>query len=262
MNLYQLYMEYKDKDVDDIFINQAFELILKKDLELKPFIHNFKVVHMDDMNLGSYSNEDREICVNIDQILTADTGVKNKKLLAVEVIRHEMEHARNLQTLFKGRKDIESTIVGFSLKEYASEHGLDGYDYYDKDDFYILMGRLKKASNYLIDPGERLADIRAWKYIVNLLKNQRISDDLLVARSMLYYSYIRGYQHNRDYLDAPTYLYLIKMGMYHQYYLFKKRVEEQKNYSFETRLTYGLPLTEKEYDKSILRKVRLKKKDR
>ena len=137
-----------------------------------------------------------------------------------------------------------------------------GYDYYDKDDFYILMGRLKKASNYLIDPGERLADIRAWKYIVNLLKNQRTSDDLLVARSMLYYSYIRGYQHNRYYLDAPTYLYLIKMGMYHQYYLFKKRVEEQKNYSFETRLTYGLPLTEKEYDKSILRKVRLKKKDR
>ncbi len=262
MNLYQLFMEYQGKGLDDDFINQAFELILKKEEGLKPFIRNFKIVSTDEMSFGTYSNEDREICIHPNVILSVNNGIQNKKLLALRVIRHEMEHARNLQTLYKEKSDIESAIVGFSLKRYAVEHGLDVYDYYDKNEFFALMERFKKIENYWIDPGDRLADIRAWKYMVNLLKNQRTSDDLLVARSMLYYAYIRGYQNNRYYIDAPTYQYLLRMGMYHEHYLFKKRVEEQKDYSFETRLTYGLPLTEKEYDKSILRKVRLQKKER
>ena len=112
-----------------------------------------------------------------------------------------------------------------------------------------------------VDPEERLSEIKAWKYLVNLLKNQRTTPDLLTARSNLYYAYVRGYKDNGYYIDAPTYQYLLKMGMYHQYYLFKRRVEEEKDYSFETRLTYGLPLNSStEYDKKILEKVRLRKR--
>ncbi len=53
---------------------------------------------------------------------------------------------------------------------------------------------------------------------------------------------------------------MLNMGMYHQYYLFKKRVEERRDYSFNTRLMYGLPLRREEFDQQILKKVRLQKR--
>lgn len=252
--LYKLLME--SRELDDDFINKAFEIIMKDEKALESFILDFQLDNGSN-NYGEYHNDKREIVINKERILESN-DIKNKKILALEVLRHEIEHARNLQRFHEFRDDIESRIVRYSLRDYAIEHGYEKINTFDEvDPFYIS---LRKRENYLINPGERLADIKAWKYIVNLLKNQRTSNDLLEARIGLYYAYLRGYKDNGWYLNPPTYEYLLKMGLYHEYYLFKKRVEE-KQYVFESRLMYGLPLIEgEEYDKKILQKVRLQKR--
>ncbi len=139
------------------------------------------------------------------------------------------------------------------------EHKIDKIPNLDHlSDFFL---RINTKANYETDPGERLAEIKAWKYMVNLLKNQRTSDDLLKARTMLYASYIRGYKDNRYYLDPPTYEFLLKTGMFYPFNWLKNRVEK-KDYSFETRITYGLPITKEEYDEKVLQKVKLKRKNK
>lgn len=253
----EIYDLLKDhRNLDDDFINIAFELFMLEDRSLEDYIRDFKIVDVNSRNLGTYSNEDREICVNKNNILH-DKSIKNKKLLALETIRHEIEHARNLKRLYECRNDIESMIVKFSLLDYAIDHGLARVSSFDQVDPFTMA--MRKADNYEIDPGERLVEIKAWKYMVNLLKNQRTSEDLLIARSMLFYSYIRGYKNNGYYLDPPTYQYLLNTGLYHEFYIFKKTVE-RTGYSLDTRLNCGLPITEGEYDKGVLRKVLLQKR--
>ena len=258
--LYKLLMTYEG--LDDDFINQAFEIIMADEEGLEPFVRDFVITDAIKGSLGSYSNDERKILINRENILTGRAQIKNKKMLALQVLRHEIEHARNLQRIYECRNDIESRVLKYSLKDYAVRHHLDSPDPFDRVDYNSFYFRLKRVENYDFDPGERIAEIKAWKYIVNLLKNQRRTEDLLVARSELFYAYARGYYSNGWYLNPPTYEFLLRMGMYHEHYLLKKRVEEEQ-YVFDTRLMFGLPLEDKkEYDKMILQKVRLQKSKR
>ena len=262
--IYELYTEYKENGIDDDFINRAYELMIQKESSLAPFVNDFRLEPDGENNIASYSLGERIIRVDTDRLRDCldKEVIKNDRLFTLRVVRHELEHAKNLQRLHERRNDIESTIIKLALKDYAVAHGLDSLDYFDKTDFFLMEMRGRRKEYSRINPEERLTDIKAWKYLVNLLKNQRRSNDLLIARSNLYYAYKRGYEENPYYIESPVYRFLLKMGMYHEYYLFKKRVEEEHDYTFETRLTYGLPLTTKEYDAQILKKVRLQKKEK
>ena len=253
--IYDLYKTYRNQPLDDKFIYQAFEIMLEKEKGLIPYIDDFRVIDTEFNALGTYSNEDRLIKIN--KSLIAKQSIQSQ-IYALHVIRHELEHARNLKTLYEGRRDIESLAVYYSLRSYAMEHNMDYFP--NLDHLYKDFLEISTKINYETDPGERLAEIKACKYIVNLLKNQRNTEDLLVARSMLYYSYIRGYKDNRYYLDPPTYEFLIKTGMYHNFNWLKEQVNK-KDYSFETRITYGLPITGKEYNEKVLQKVKLRKRN-
>ena len=78
---------------------------------------------------------------------------------------------------------------------------------------------------------------------------------------MLYYSYIRGYEDNRYYLDPPTYTYLLMNRMFNNYKYLKKRVDSN-DYSLDTRILCGLPITYQEYDRVLLRKLGLQRSKR
>ena len=238
--------------------------MIQKEPFLLPFINDFRIEPDGENNVASYSINERIVRVDRDLLRDyLDNEVKkNDRLFTLRVVRHEVEHARNLQRLHEGRDDIESSIIKIALKDYAVEHGLDYFDSFDKTDFFALDAKWRRKENRRINPEERLTDIRAWRYLVNLLKNQRTTEDLLLARSNLYYAYTKGYTENPYYIEAPTYRFLLNMGMYHEYYLFKKRVEEKHDYTFETRLMYGLPLKTDEFDAQILKKVRLQKRKR
>ena len=252
--IYSLYQNNKYCTLNKNYIYDIFDEMIASESDLMPYVNDFLVVNDMGVALGAYSNEDRYIRVNKSLL---EKQNYNPQLLTIEVIRHELEHARNLKTLYEGKDDIESTVIYYSLRYFAMNHGLDYYPNLDQlNEFFLAMDT---KVNYNVDPGERLAEIKAWKYIVNLLKNQRDSFDLLTARSMLYYSYIRGYTDNNYYLDSPTYEFLLKTGMFHDHYHLKNRVNN-KDYCFDTRITYGLPITYPEYNEKVLKKVKLQKK--
>ena len=254
--LYKLYKEQKRKELSNQFIEDAFQEMIQKEQDLLPYITGFEICEKEGNLLGGYSNYQRRIEIHKKTIESQISKV-NTNLLALEVIRHEMEHARNLKILEEDKKDIESLVIKYSLKDYAIEKGLDFPSFYTPFELWMLPYRIKES--YEVNPGERLAEIKANKYLVNLLKNERRSEDLLHARSMLYYSFIRGYKDNRYYLDAPTYQFLLKTDMLHELKWLINRVNKN-DYSFETRITYGLPITCKEYQTDVLQKVKLKRK--
>ena len=253
--LYALLMTYKNKEVDDNFIYEAVEIMMKYET-VGNYVNDFHIVAKEDEDFATYCNEERLIEFNKNRIIN-DKLINNKKILALQVLRHELEHARNLQRIFEKKYDIETTTIRYSLREYAMNHNLYYGSSLDKVSPLTLQAR--KCGTYDIDPGERIAEIKSWKFMVNLLKNQRHTDDLLIARSMLYYSYIRGYKSNGFYLEPPTYEYLLKLGLYHEHYFLKKSFEIN-NYSFDTRLLCGLPISQNEYDQKILEKVKLQKR--
>lgn len=254
--IYKLWKENKGQELSDDFIEIAFNIISEhyglyfyaKDLEIGDTRGS----------LGEYDKENRVVIINKDNILRA--GPKNglqmnidKKLLTLEVLRHELEHAKHLQKLYEQKNDIESRILGYSLRNYALNHGLaTPKSFYELDSYFLME---KKQDNYGIDPAERLAEVRGWKFIINLIKNSRTSEDLIYARNMLYYSYMKGYIRNGFYRN-PTYDFLINMGMTDEYKELDKLVGES-HYSFDTRLTYGLPLTRGEFVESVKKKVKL-----
>ena len=257
--IYELYQENKNRVLDDKFINSTFETMLEKESGILPYIKNFIITDEDKKRfgmklIGYYSLEDKSITINKKTIKEQSI---NHQLYTLHVLKHELEHVKNLKKLYEGKNDIETLIINCSLRSYAIEHGIDRLS--NIDEFNKTFLNLNTWANYEIDPGERLVDIRASKYLVNLLKNQRDSEDLLIARSMLYYAYIRGYKDNRYYLDAPTLEFLRKTGMYVDANRLKTRIDEN-DYSFDTRITYGLPITYPEYNDKVLKKVKLQKK--
>lgn len=249
------------KVFDDSYVNETFEIIMEKDQEVKPFVNDFKISKEDSDSMGTYNVEDRKIVIYPENIKESPL-LHNEKLQTIETIKHEIEHARNLKRLYECRSDIESMVIRLSMKDYAIKHGLAYPDMFSKADYSRLSSVGRMDENYDLNPEERIASIKAWKFVINLIKNQRTTKDLLEARIGLFYSYIRGYKSNGWYLNPPTYEFLLKMGMYHEFYLLKKVVEDTQ-YCFDTRLMYGLPLIDgKEYDEGILKKVLLQKSKR
>lgn len=253
--LYELYKEYEGFPLTNSYIMNAFDLMMEDEKELTPFINDLLIKNESNKLLGTYSNEDRYITINKELIGNQPT---NTKILALHVLKHEIEHARNLKTLLNRKDDIESKIVYYSLRGFAIKHDIDPYPNLDNliDTFIEFVTK----KNYQIDPGERLVDIKASKYIVNFLKNQRDTEELLIARARLYFSYLRGYKNNNYYIDPPTYEFLLNTGMLHNHLWLKNQVSK-KNYSFDTRITYGLPITYQEYEEEVLHKVKLYKKN-
>ena len=251
--IYELYKSYNGKDIDDEYIIQAFDYIMANERDLWPYINNFLIENKDEINLGSYTNENKTITINKQKINEQDEISKN--ILALQVLKHELEHAKNLKLLEERRKDIESRVIFYSLRAYAIEKDIDPTILHPVDHIMLMV---KTGLNYETNPGERIADIKSWKYIVNLLKNTK-GDDLLTARTMLYYSYIRGYKDNRYYLECPTYDFLFETNQLDGLKVLRKKVNES-DYSLDTRLLCGLPISIEEYNNNTLAKARLQRK--
>ena len=251
-NLYELYLAYRNRDIDDEFIKKAFHYIMNNEQDLWPYIQNFDL--SDSItSFGSYSNKDKSILIN-KRIINGNEVIA-KNTLGLSVIKHEIEHAKNLKKLEEFRDDIESKIILYSLRSYAIASGLDNTN---MDKIGLLILALNTENNYELDPGERIAHIKSWRYVVNLLKNQNKTKDLLDARTMLYSSYIKGYNYNKYYLECPTYNFLFETNQLQDLKQLRKRVAKE-NYSFDTRLLYGLPITYSEYEQDILLKSKLQK---
>ena len=257
--LYRLLEDYKCSEVDSDFIDKSFDIMLDAEDTLRDKFVDHMAFNEKINSIATYCYENKEITVNRAKV-KSDAVISdhyNDKLYALHILRHEFEHARAIKRLYEFRSDIESTVIDYSLREHCIYHGIlnpiiPEVEYYVSSD---------KKKSYLCEPDERIADIKSWKFVVNLIKNQRKTKDLLYARSMLYYSYIRGYEDNRYYLDPPTYTYLLMNRMFNNYKYLKKRVDSN-DYSLDTRILCGLPITYQEYDRVLLRKLGLQRSKR
>ena len=251
--LYSLYQSQKGKKLTDPFIEDSFQIMLEQEPSLQPYIRNLEIISNDSEVYGAYSLRTQDVSINKQIIPNTD----NAHLIALQILRVELEHARNYKTFCEGKKDIETTVIDTTLRDYAQIEGLKRYK--ELSPFDLISYTLHKKENYESNPEQRLASIRSWKYFVNFFKNQRTSsnpDDLYTARMMLFEAYRRGYKVNRYGLDAPTYEFLINTRLFDDFYWLKNRVEKE-DYSYDTRLTYGLPISQYEYYKGIKEKVKL-----
>ena len=253
--MYELYDYYKDKSVKKEFLEKAFNIVMEEEKELNDYISGINVLDGENDNFGGYDYVNGEITLYQDVF----GRYKEPTLEALATLRHELEHARNFMKTRSGKKDIETTILRCSLRDTEILNNPEIRE--EMNDLDIIMLLCRMNANKEINPDERIAEIKAWKYIVNLIKNKNKTDDLLYARTMLYYAYARGYKDNKYYLESPTLEFLIRTGLTHEYCVIKRRMERE-DYTFDTRLTTGLPLTQEEYDKGILQKVRLQRRKR
>ena len=254
-NLYKLLIDDYPDYVDDDFFKDAFAMMMEKEKGLEKYAKDIKVSDDNRESLADYNNVNGLITIYINSIMCDKGAVLNKRILGLECLRHEIEHARSVQRLHELREDIESLLLRCSLRDYARDHGIDilrNLDKFDEDSYWFH--KVEKET-YLVDPDERLAEIRGWKFMLSLLrKHNGETKDIANVLSMLTKSYRRGYKSNGVYLEAPSYEFVLRMGMYHQYYLLHKQVNE-KQYVFDTRVTLGLPITMQEYNQGIAKKV-------
>ena len=255
--LYEMVTDKKSELTED-YIKEMFDLLVQNEKGLSDYIKDF-IIDNKTTGAGEYSCDDRIMKINPEIIM--DVGYPefpdfDKKILTLHVLKHEVEHAKALKRLYEGRNDIESVINRYAHVDYIKRYNLPFALFVDEKADYLSF---KRHQEYEIDPGERIAEIKACQFLVNLLKNQRRTKDLLIERSLLYFSYIRGYRDNGYYLDAPTYTYLMNMGMFRELYILKKVVDKTK-YCLDTRVMMGLPITYDERENVLLRKVRLQRK--
>ena len=249
--LNRLLNDTKDFELNERFLNSIIDIMMSNESELSDFIS--RIDFKNDLDgLGVYDCDLKIIGINYEGLLKLPIENEIKKVVAIQVLRHEMEHARNLKRLYDGRCDIESMVIKYSLVGYIKKVGLNVGLFIDENDAGFLS--MRNSHNYDINPGERIADIKSYKFVVNMLKNKRNSKELMLMRSMLYNFYIRGYKDNRYYLDAPTYTYLLNMGMFQDYNILKQTVD-LTDYSLDTRALCGLPITYQEKDELLLKRA-------
>ena len=243
----------KDNELSEQFIQSAFDIMVENEPGLFEYLSGIKIDNEIDSE-GNYDTNSKIISINSEAISSLGMDDIFKILVCIYIVKHEIEHAKNMQRLDEGRVDIESIVIRYSLADYIKLNNLDHEMRFENVD--PLLFNIRREHNYDIDPGERIADIKAWKFMVNLLKNRRNSIELSIARESLYHSYIRGYHDNRYYLDAPTYTYLLNMEMYFEYSMLKQTVD-MNNYSLDTRVLCGLPITYQEQKLALAKKARI-----
>ncbi|MBR2603465.1 MAG: hypothetical protein IKE10_00340 [Bacilli bacterium] len=242
----RLLREHKNEELDKKFINDAFEAMVSHD-KLEEYAS--ELTFDDDDRYGLYDGNNKTININIKRINGLERSNYSKRLNALLILRHEIEHAKNLRKTITS-EGIESAILQLSM--FVAVKDEDASISASKP---LITG---KSELYGLNANERIADIRSTKFMVNLLKNDRNSDALIQSRVFLYNSYVKGYRDNGTIIDCPTYLYLLKSGFIRYYFNLVKLISDHEPYSLDTRVLCGLPITREEKDLVLLNKAGLK----
>ena len=250
----KLLREHKNEELDEQFIRDAFEIMIFHD-NLEHYVN--KLTFDNGEQFGLFDGENRIININIERINGLERSNYSKRLNALLILRHEIEHARNLKKTIIS-DGIESVILELSMLV----DNLNAADEKSRE-LWVKMGAIQsgiveKSSVYGLNPNERIADIRSLKFMVNILKNNRNSQELIQSRKFLYETYVRGYFDTGSKIDPPTYLYLIKSGFLIYYSNLANYISSHRPYSLDTRVLCGLPITREEKDLVLLNKAGLK----
>ena len=252
--LNQLLDANKNMGPQSKFLERAFDIMMNDDPSLIPYVLDFQIHYFYETAIGSYNNEQRILSINIMNLYGKcfEPRIRDRKILALQVLKHELEHARQLQMLHDSRQDIETQIVHASLRGFALKNGLVEKKENSNNDIESI--KYLKNDNYYLDPCERLAEIKAWKFVAQLLRGNHHSEELKVVKESLDSVYEDGYRQTDN--MCPTYQFLYNLQLFEDLDTIKK-LANQRKYNYQSRLLYGLPISDEEkkvYQKKIKEK--------
>lgn len=179
-----------------------------------------------------------------------------RNLLITQIILHELEHA-NQRKIVDNEQTLEAQILRLSLLDYEIKQILKN-KYIDESIITYAKAKMQVYNdNYAIAPHERLAQIKSYQEILNLLTQIKkyVPNLLEFEQTNKLENLLRGFYQESE-IYSPTAAYLIQNGksqMLHEFNWYDedyhKLLEKSKaNYSFEDRLKYGLMIDEEEFD--------------
>ena len=114
-----------------------------------------------------------------------------------------------------------------------------------------------KLEKYKINPSERLAEIKSYQQILDMLKmiKDRTPNLIDYEETTQMENLLRGYEEYWGMINVPTYEYILdpgtlqKLSKFHAYLNnYDDALKEVKKYHpLGKRLTYGLPIDQQEY---------------
>ncbi len=212
--------------------------------QLNEYVLNFYINSINSNTFATYSLDDRSIIVNLkllrkctkDRCKEGYGGLRGfyvyfyKNLFILHALLHELEHANQLKIAYNDT-NTEGLLIRLSY--------LVGKEYYDK--------------LYPISPEERLADVKSFEKIIDLIKANKT--DLKTIRGLLEIEkqdcILTGYSCDGTTVDAPT----------TNYFTLGKRKDLLKAFDFESikhihnvyeRMKYGFPVSKEEFINSDL----------
>ena len=246
-SLKKLIEKHYDRFLTRGFIQEAFDIFISYYKDLEKYISDFQLIFYYEDNLGRYDLQTRVLSVNVSNLCETiiEPNIKNRKLLSLEVLRHELEHVKQIKTLWEGEENFEKYLLTCAFQFYCIQEKISNGN---RDPKYIWNLAFLKKDNYDLDPSERLAEIRAFEFILSLLDKARDKEDTGALKKALWKQYCKGYFMRDQFLPPPTYEFLSKVGLDRECEILQKRVEDS-HYDSHTRFIYGLPMEMEEIEK-------------
>lgn len=263
---------YNGKLINQSYINKLIEIVVKGK-SLEDYVHNFVVAESseDKSDYANYRPDSKTISLYLDgfseyieseikyiALFPKSDRCLYKNLITTQTILHELEHAEQ-QKIIDTSDTLEASILRLC-------------EFEDRPDIEILvsLGKIsineansylnKKYTNYqriynelyLYAPHERLAEIKSYQTIINILKYIKYTQRLVNYEKLnKLEKLLRGY--NSTYSPTITYLEkqdrrndLEKFDWYSESKAETIRLSKEK-YSLSDRLKYGLPIDKEEH---------------
>ena len=252
------------KLVDKDFIIKALQILLHnqkvkeeiKTIEIKkesPFfksgilhiarhIHTLQkvTVYLNDMQ-GEF-----DLIEQTTPFLTNTERIFLKNIDILQILIHEIEHAKQVMRLKTGTKDLETTLLKIS------------YDHLEE----LNQSNLKY---YIYDPAERLAELNSRQEILKIIDLLKIPEVKQYENLSLLDIYLDGYKDDNSNIIAPSFYFLKHFGgleVLHSFDFYDPSyptlvANTKRMYEKEIRFYLGLPISKKEYEEKDKKRLKI-----
>ena len=183
--------------------------------------------------------------------------------MIIKVLIHELKHASHIKHLFESKNyDLEFEILkstyldefvynDFNLPYLKDYYGTDIEEYYGKD-YPLFQQQLNRFMEklydfyYYLDPAEINAEYEAIKEIIFI--NEYLNPDLnIIWKDMLFEMIRDKYIVQKNHVTCTFENFIDKRNKILTLDKFEYTKEGVRSLSFDKRLSYGLPITKREY---------------
>lgn len=269
--IYKILYSYciTNKYADEKFIYDIVNIIIKS-RKYKDDINKVELIkETNDGEVASYNYLTKEMLFTLP---SQDKEIVRYNLEILHYILHECEHVQQYKQCNDKNNSLKKALLEESLHDTIFLTEIDKLDYSKLTEKELI--NINKKANYCMLrysiyhtiykylPSERMAEIDSFKYILNLLKNEK-NPELCREKENYEKGYIirelMGYKKENDKIVCPTF------SMYQEFNKLLKNHEllneiitslskYSENIDLDERIYLGLPITTEEFN-SKLKKI-------